>query len=213
LQSATTECSGAIDAFTVFECKAARRVERHSIGRFFERPADQIVDDVKREHAQAVINAAIVRLLLLVGCPPSDRVIVGRRPRQSGAFQCRVVDKSSEVFLAGSHERTAPKAADNSLQHGSVRLRVHEHHCVGTYGECVRGGTLYMYSVHKAGERVATLSLVRGDDPASLSEIRGPCNAKPPDKIVAVVKQWLRAQPRLPRSDLYRDPATADPHF
>lgn len=75
------------------------------------------------------------------------------------------------------------------------------HHCVGTYSESVRHGTLYVYSVRKAGECVAIFSLVRGGYSASLSEIRGPCNAKPPDKIVAAVKQWLRAQPRLPRSN------------
>jgi hypothetical protein len=52
--------------------------------------------------------------------------------------------------------------------------------------------------VRQAGKRIATFTLVRRANSAELSEIRGPCNAQVPEKIVASVRRWLRAQPPLP---------------
>jgi hypothetical protein len=33
------------------------------------------------------------------------------------------------------------------------------HHCVGTYGDQVQRGDLYIYSIRRNGERAATLAL------------------------------------------------------
>jgi PcfJ-like protein len=72
------------------------------------------------------------------------------------------------------------------------------HHCVGTYGDRVQRGYLYIYSIRRNGERVATLALGRDDGRANLEQIRGPCNSDPPKPIVATVQRWLRAQKPLP---------------
>jgi hypothetical protein len=74
------------------------------------------------------------------------------------------------------------------------------HHCVGTYTDAVQSGSLYVYSIHRDGQRVATLALAR--DPSStkdrLAQLRGPCNAEPPKAVTLAVQRWLRAQEPLP---------------
>jgi PcfJ-like protein len=74
------------------------------------------------------------------------------------------------------------------------------HHCVGTYTDAVQSGSLYVYSVHRDGQRVATLALAR--DPSStkarLAQLRGSCNAEPPKAVTLAVQRWLRAQEPLP---------------
>jgi hypothetical protein len=72
------------------------------------------------------------------------------------------------------------------------------HHCIGTYVDAVQSGGCYVYSVRQADKRIATFALVRCAVSAELSEIRGPCNAQVPEKTVAAVRRWLRAQPPLP---------------
>ena len=72
------------------------------------------------------------------------------------------------------------------------------HHCIGTYVDAVQSGGRYVYSVRHVDKRIATFALVRCAVSAELSEIRGPCNAHVPQKIVAAVRRWLRAQPPLP---------------
>jgi hypothetical protein len=72
------------------------------------------------------------------------------------------------------------------------------HHCVGAYADHVQSGRLYVYSLRRAGERVATFALAREAASATLIEIRGPCNAWPEEKIVAVVRRWLWARAPLP---------------
>jgi hypothetical protein len=72
------------------------------------------------------------------------------------------------------------------------------HHCVGTYGDQVQRGDLYIYSMRRNGEPVATLALRRGNGRAYLEQIRGPCNTDPPKSIFATVQRWLRAQRPLP---------------
>jgi hypothetical protein len=71
-------------------------------------------------------------------------------------------------------------------------------HCVGTYGDQVRRGDLYIYSIRRNGERVATLALRRDNGRAYLEQIRGPCNTDPPKPIVPTVQRWLCAHKPLP---------------
>ena len=72
------------------------------------------------------------------------------------------------------------------------------HHCVGTYGDQVQRGDLYIYSIRRNGERVATLALLKHNGRVHLQQIRGACNTEPPRAIVAMVLRWLRAQQPLP---------------
>ena len=73
------------------------------------------------------------------------------------------------------------------------------HHCAGTYSGRVLAGEIYVYSIRRYGERVATLALGRyNSSQASLVQIRGPCNTEPPKAIVATVVRWLDAQRPLP---------------
>ena len=78
------------------------------------------------------------------------------------------------------------------------------HHCVGTYTDEVQSGSLYVYGVRRDGQRVATLSLAR--DPTStkaqLVQLRGPCNAQPPQAVTLAVQRWLRAQGPLPAIEI-----------
>ena len=74
------------------------------------------------------------------------------------------------------------------------------HHCAGTYADDIKAGWLYVYSVRRDGERVATLALARDQTStkAQLSQLRGPCNAEPSQAITSAVQQWLRALGPLP---------------
>ena len=74
------------------------------------------------------------------------------------------------------------------------------HHCVGTYADDVRAGRLYVYSVRRDGQRVATLALARDrtSNKAQLDQLRGPCNAEPSHAIASAVQRWLRALGPLP---------------
>ena len=49
------------------------------------------------------------------------------------------------------------------------------HHCVGTYGNEVRLGYCYVYSIRRNDERVATVALSSHNGRAYLQQIRGPC--------------------------------------
>ena len=72
------------------------------------------------------------------------------------------------------------------------------HHCVGTYGDRVQCGSLYIYSIRRSGKRVATMALGRNNAQACVEQIRGPYNTEPPKAIVAIVARWLDAQQPLP---------------
>jgi len=72
------------------------------------------------------------------------------------------------------------------------------HHCVGTYGDEVRCGECYVYSIRRNGERVATVALYRDNGRTYLDQIRGRCNTEPPKAMVATVVRWLPAQRPLP---------------
>jgi PcfJ-like protein len=49
------------------------------------------------------------------------------------------------------------------------------HHCAGTYGESVREGRCYIYSLRKDGARLATVELVQFEGQVNLGQIRGSC--------------------------------------
>ena len=65
------------------------------------------------------------------------------------------------------------------------------HHCVGTYSDRVLRGDLYVYSIRRNGERVATLALGRDNGQVHLEQIRGSCNTEPPKATVTTVLRWL----------------------
>ena len=71
------------------------------------------------------------------------------------------------------------------------------HHCVGTYGDQVQRGYLYIYSIRRNGERVATLALGRHDGRTWVEQIRGPCNTDLPKVTVAAAVRWLHTQRTL----------------
>ena len=95
---------------------------------------------------------------------------------KAGNFDIVPIEKSAELYREGAAM----------------------HHCIGTCVDAVQSGGCYVYSVRQAHKRIATFALVRRADSAELSEIRGPCNAQVPEKTVAAVRRWLRAQPPLP---------------
>jgi hypothetical protein len=79
------------------------------------------------------------------------------------------------------------------------------HHCVGAFGDDVRSGELYIYSIRRDGAQVATMELLRNGRGVSLGEIRGPCNATPAGEVIATARHWLRKQsPLTPLPDLTR---------
>jgi hypothetical protein len=69
------------------------------------------------------------------------------------------------------------------------------HHCVATYGDRIREGACYVFSVRQSGERVATVSLVRDGARILIEQVRGPCNTTPPTAIMTALRQWLRTRP------------------
>jgi hypothetical protein len=71
------------------------------------------------------------------------------------------------------------------------------HHCVGTYGESVREGRCYVYSLRKDGARVATIELIQFDGRVDLGQIRGPCNSSVPREIAFAVQKWFKSQKRF----------------
>ena len=111
-----------------------------------------------------------------------------------GAYEIFPIDNSAELYREGAAM----------------------HHCVGTYGAQVKRGGVYVYSVRRNGERLATLALGRNGSKASLSQLRGPCNAQPPKEITAVVQRWLRTQEPLPLPEIahraHRDTESAVPN-
>jgi hypothetical protein len=89
----------------------------------------------------------------------------------------------------GDHEILPIEDAASLYREGTVM-----HHCVGTYGDEVQRGYLYIYSIRRNGERVATLALGRHDGQTWVEEIRGSCNTDLPKVTVAAVVRWLRTQ-------------------
>jgi hypothetical protein len=83
------------------------------------------------------------------------------------------------------------------------------HHCVGTYGEGVQRGYLYIYSIRRNGERVATLALGCHHGQTWVEQIRGPCNSDPPEATVAAVVRWLHTQRTFPGVKLKGEAAWA----
>jgi hypothetical protein len=93
-----------------------------------------------------------------------------------GAYEILPIDSSAELYREGAAM----------------------HHCAGTYANRVRDGATCVYSVRRDDERLATLALGRNGAKASVTQLRGPCNAQPPKEVTAMVQRWLRAQKPLP---------------
>jgi PcfJ-like protein len=68
------------------------------------------------------------------------------------------------------------------------------HHCVGAYNGAVQAGHAYVYSVREGVERIATLSLQRYEQRATIEQLRGPCNKQVSKKVERAVVSWLKAQ-------------------
>jgi PcfJ-like protein len=81
------------------------------------------------------------------------------------------------------------------------------HHCVGTYGESVREGRCYIYSLRKDGARVATIELFQFDGRVDLGQIRGPCNSSVPREIALAVQKWFKSQKtfQLPKKPIRQE--------
>jgi PcfJ-like protein len=72
------------------------------------------------------------------------------------------------------------------------------HHCVASYADQVQADQVYIFSVRKDGERLATIALGRTPEGPGLLQVRGPCNAEVPPRVMAATRKWLRALPQLP---------------
>ena len=80
------------------------------------------------------------------------------------------------------------------------------HHCVGTYGESVREGRCYIYSLRRDGARAATIELVQFDGRVDLGQIRGPCNRSVPREIALAVRKWFKSQKfQLPKKPIRQE--------
>ncbi len=76
------------------------------------------------------------------------------------------------------------------------------HNCVGTYGEQVMDGDCYIYSIRQAGERVATLEIVKGrDGKVGIGQLRNTCNKSVSPEIEFVAREWLARMQALPELD------------
>jgi hypothetical protein len=137
LQGWTAECRGTIDAFAVCEREAPGRLHCVGIRRLLQHSPDQVVDHMQGEAPQAVIDAAIACLQLLVGRPPIFFGIDAWWPGQAGPIECLTVDESPELLLARAPERAPMETADDLMQHSVVRLGVHEP--VGPQDQRLRG--------------------------------------------------------------------------
>lgn len=163
------------------------------------------------------------------GMPPEEQdPLLGERPMLAGRefvvrpFTPSMSLKTATALSADWHEAVAnnldgPNSVFPDPWYPAARLGDYEilpiedgaalyregtamHHCVGTYGDQVQRGNLYIYSILRNGERVATLALGRHriNGRAYPEQIRGACNSEAPKATVATVQRWLRAQQPLP---------------
>jgi PcfJ-like protein len=71
------------------------------------------------------------------------------------------------------------------------------HHCVRTYADRVAKGHSRLYSVRRGDQRIATLelwptgSLPLAQTPFVLAQLKGPCNAKPPQAVVSAANAFV----------------------
>jgi hypothetical protein len=70
------------------------------------------------------------------------------------------------------------------------------HHCVGSYAHRVAAGEVYLYSVRKDKERIATLELVMLGERVALGQVRGPCNTRVSKQVMLAARSWLRSEQR-----------------
>ncbi len=84
----------------------------------------------------------------------------------------------------------APIDSSRDLYHEGAAM----HNCAGTYADRVMDGDVYIYSIRRAGERVATLEIVKTDDGVKIGQLRGPCNKPAAKEIAAAARHWLQMQ-------------------
>ncbi len=161
------------------------------------------------------------------GMPPEEQDrLLGERPMRAGRefvvrpFTPSMSLKTATALSADWHEAVAnnldgPNSVFPDPWYPAARLGDYEilpiedgaslyregtamHHCVGTYGDQVQRGDLYIYSIRRSGEPVATLALGHHNGRAYPEQIRGRCNTEPPKATIATVMRWLRAQKPLP---------------
>lgn len=80
------------------------------------------------------------------------------------------------------------------------------HNCLRTYGNALAHNRARLWSIRRAGQRVATLNVASGQhhDPLpNIVEIRGIRNAKVPPDVSWAARQWLHMHD-LPRIDVER---------
>jgi hypothetical protein len=70
------------------------------------------------------------------------------------------------------------------------------HHCVGTYGERVRAGYAYVYSVRESNERLATISITGHHQNYHIEQIRSHCNQPASPAVERAVRSWLKSHNR-----------------
>src|SRR5262245_41422875 len=95
--------------------KPPREHERIGVGCRRYRLVDQAVDDVQRESPQPMIDGAIAVSFSFICRPPTIIVILVRRPRQSSALQCFMVDGPSQPFFRRFEENIAPESTSDFL--------------------------------------------------------------------------------------------------
>lgn len=69
-------------------------------------------------------------------------------------------------------------------------------HCVPSYMRDILAARSCIYSVRNAGRRVATLELASGYGPAVVKQIKGPCNARVRNDVLAAANAFAASVPK-----------------
>ncbi len=71
-------------------------------------------------------------------------------------------------------------------------------HCVGSYANETIWGEWYFYHVEKEGQSIATAQLLRKGTKPKLGQVRGPCNSIVDNKIMQILRKWVRQIKEVP---------------
>lgn len=72
-------------------------------------------------------------------------------------------------------------------------------HCVPSYMRDIMAAKSCIYSIRKDGKRVATLELASGHGPATIKQIKGPCNAPVAAGVLGAATEFALAIPKPQR--------------